>query len=40
METKKETYEAPICTVIEMDAQQVICGSAIHEGLDEDKYDW
>ena len=27
METTKEIYEAPLCTVIEVDAQEVICTS-------------
>ena len=35
METTKEIYEAPLCTVIEVDAQEVICTSGTHQGFKE-----
>ena len=38
METTKEIYEAPLCTVIEVDAQEVICTSGTHQGFEEDDY--
>ena len=38
METTKEIYEAPLCTVIEVDAQEVICTSCTHQGFEEDDY--
>ena len=38
METTKEIYEAPLCTVIEVDAQEVICPSGTHQGFKEDDY--
>ena len=38
METTKEIYEAPLCTVIEVDAQEVICTSGTHQGFKEDDY--
>lgn len=38
METTKEIYEAPLCTIIEVDAQEVICTSGTHQGFEEDKY--
>lgn len=37
METTKEIY-APLCTVIEVDAQEVICTSGTHQGFKEDDY--
>lgn len=40
METTKEIYEAPLCTVIEVDAQEVICTSCTHQGFDEYPYEW
>lgn len=40
MEAKKECYEAPVCTLIEMEAQQIICGSGTHEGFNEYPYEW
>lgn len=41
METTKEIYEAPLCTVIEMEVQEVICGSGTHNGFGEDNpYEW
>ena len=40
METTKETYEAPLCTVIEVDAVQVICSSGTHQGFGEDDYSY
>lgn len=42
METRKETYEAPLCTVIEVDAMQVICssGAGTHQGFGEDDYSY
>lgn len=38
METTKEIYEAPLCTVIEVDAQEVICTSVTHQRFEEDDY--
>lgn len=40
METTKETYEAPLCTVIEVEPVQVICssGTGSHQGFGEDDY--
>lgn len=38
METTKEIYEAPLCTAIEVDAQEVICTSGTHQGFKEDDY--
>ena len=38
METTKEIYEAPHCTVIEVDAQEVICTRGTHQGFEEDDY--
>ena len=44
METTKELYEAPQCTVVEMDVMQVICtsGTGVHQGFTEDEtsYGW
>lgn len=40
METKKETYEAPVCSVVEMEAMQIVCSSATHEGFGENSYEW
>lgn len=42
METTKETYEAPLCTVIEVEPVQVICssGTGSHQGFDEDDYSY
>lgn len=37
---KKELYEAPVCTVIEMEAQQIVCASSTHEGFNEYPYEW
>ena len=38
METTKEIYEAPLCTVIEVEPVQVICTSGTHQGFKEDDY--
>lgn len=40
MKTNKEQYEAPMCNVVEMEAQQIICTSATHEGYEEEAYHW
>lgn len=42
METTKETYEAPLCTVIEVEPVQVICssGTGSHQGFGEDDYSY
>lgn len=43
METTKEIYEAPSCTVVQIEAAQVICvsGQDTHEGFQEDEvYHW
>lgn len=40
METKKERYESPVCTVIEMEAQQIVCASGTHENFNEYPYEW
>lgn len=37
---KKELYEAPVCGVIEMEAQQIVCASSTHEGFEEYPYGW
>lgn len=40
METNKEIYETPVCTVLQMEAAQVICtsGTGTHQGFEEDEY--
>ena len=42
METTKEIYEAPLCTVIEVEPVQVICSivTGSHQGFGEDNYGW
>ena len=40
MKTNKEQYEAPVCNIVEMEAQQIICTSATHEGYEEEDYHW
>lgn len=42
METTKEIYEAPSCTVVQIEAAQVICASQnTHQGFEEDEvYHW
>lgn len=41
MKTNKEQYESPVCNVVEMEAQQIICVSgATHEGYEEEEYHW
>lgn len=44
MKTKEENYESPSCKTIEIEAEQIICGSvdgetATHEGFEEEEYD-
>lgn len=38
METTKEIYEAPICTIIVVEAQEVICTSGTHQDFEEGNY--
>lgn len=45
MKTKEENYESPSCKTIEIEAEQIICGSgdretATHEGFEEEEYEW
>lgn len=46
MKTNKEHYEAPLCNVVEMEAQQIICTSnneatSTHEGfINGGDYQW
>ncbi len=46
MKTKKENYVSPSCKTIEMESEQIICGSDVneitstHEEFEEDNYEW
>lgn len=40
MKTNKEQYEAPVCNVVEMEVQQIICVSGTHAGYEEEDYHW
>lgn len=37
---KKETYESPACVIIEIEVQQGICISGIHDPFEEEDYIW
>lgn len=47
MKTNKEQYEAPVCNVVEMETQQIICTSnnnlnSTHDGFinETEDYQW
>ena len=36
----REAYEAPKCEIIEMQNEGVLCSSGIHDGYEEDNFNW
>ncbi|HJD93359.1 MAG TPA: hypothetical protein K8W07_00040 [Bacteroides togonis] len=38
--TTREAYEAPKCEIIEMQNEGVLCSSGIHDGYEEDNFNW
>lgn len=42
MKMNKDVYEVPVCTVLQLEASQVLCASqtGVHDGFEEDYYPW